>query len=521
MNDPGRDVPAQQHYGLATTLLRDGKLADAERHYRAVLRRVPGHPGTLHGLGLVCLQAGRLEDAVEFLGRAVAATPTDAAIRNHLGLALLRTGRYESAVREFEAALTACADHPAALMGLADAFSILGRQDDARRALERLLAIDPHNAAAHFGFGMIMWQLGRFDDARDAFEQAAALSPRHAAYHRALAEIARFRPGDPRLAALEVLARDTEKMPADQQVELHFALAKALDDLARYDRAFKHLKTGNAVKRGLTAYDEAAVMAFFREVIEAFTPALFDARRGSGYATEVPVFVVGMPRSGTSLIEQILASHPDVFGAGELPDMNEMIVEGCAGKNYPCDLASLSNAALFHFGKQYSERIVALAPSASRIVDKLPANFRHLGLIHLVLPKARIIHVRRDPADTCCSCYSKLFLNGLNYTYDLGELGRYYKAYQAVMAHWHVVLPDGAMLEVCYESLVENFREEARRIVDFCGLEWDERCTEFHHTSRPVRTLSGIQVRQPLFDSSIGRWRNYAKWLQPLLDALR
>jgi tetratricopeptide (TPR) repeat protein len=520
MKDANRGLSAGQHYEAATVLHRQNRLAEAERHYLATLQDYPRHPGAMHGLGLICIQSRRFEEAEEFLRRAAAAAPQDAAIRNDLGNVCLTLGRYEEAAYRFEEALAARPDYAAALMGLGDALSILGRPAEAQRAFERLLVIDPKYSAAHFGIGTIMNQLGRFADARRAFERALALSPKSPAYHRALAETARFAENDPRLAALEELARDEDTLPEDQKVELNFALAKAYDDLKRYGAAFERLQKGNAIKRRLVPYDEALVMELFREIAAAFTPAVIHAKRGAGHPSEVPVFIVGMPRSGTTLVEQILASHRSVFGAGELLYVQDLITSGTAGEEYPSGVASLANDALRQFGGFYSVRVGALAPQAKRIIDKLPANFRHLGLIHLALPNARIIHMRRDPVDTCFSCYSKLFLSGLNYTYDLGELGHYYKAYERLMAHWRAVLPQGAMLEVQYETLAENFAEEARRLVEFCGLEWDERCLKFHESKRAVRTLSEFQVRQPLFKSSIGRWRPYEKWLQPLLDAL-
>ncbi|MDE1986320.1 MAG: sulfotransferase [Alphaproteobacteria bacterium] len=550
-----QDSSAVQQYEAALSLHRQGKVADAERHYRIALHASPRHPGALHGLGVACVQNRRIEEAATFFRLAVSAAPQDPAFRNDLGLTLAWLGRNDDAVIEFEAALSLKSDfddalknlgnaylalsrheeatrqferalalHPdnaAALMGYGDALSILGRPTEAHAAFEKLLAIDANYSAAHFGVGSVMKQLGRFDDARRAFERAISLLPNCATYHRALADIERFTDDDPRLAALERLARDENSLQDDQKVELNFALAKAYDDLRRYDSAFERLQRGNTIKRQSIAYDEPLIMETFREIAAAFAPALMQAKRGAGYSSEVPVFIVGMPRSGTTLVEQILASHPNVFGAGELPYLQDLIMRGHAGPEYPSDMTSFPDDALYQFGSLYSARIESLAPQAKRIIDKLPANFRHIGLIHLALPNARFIHLRRDPVDTCFSCYSKLFLNGLNYTYDLGELGRYYRAYEALMAHWHAVLPQGVILDVQYETLIENFEEEARRVVKFCDLEWDEHCLAFHETKRAVRTLSEVQVRQPLFKNSIGRSQPYKKWLTPLYDALR
>ncbi|MEI9887656.1 MAG: sulfotransferase [Rhizomicrobium sp.] len=520
MNDAERSLAARRRYETAVALHRQERLAEAERHYRDLHRTYPAHPGVLHGLGLICLRTDRLEEAADFLQRASAAAPQDDAIPTDLGKTYLMLGRYDDARRHFQAVLARHPGQAAALIGLGDALGVLGRPAEALAAFERLLAVDPNNAAAHFGIGTVKTQLGAFAEARHAFEAAVALAPRRPVYHRALAEAGRFGAGDPRLPALEEMARDIGGFPDDQKVELHFALAKAYDDLQRYDDAFAHWQKGNALKRRSIAYDEAAVARFFGDAAAAFTPALMETKRETGHPSELPIFVVGMPRSGTSLVEQILASHPAVFGGGELLYVNELLAGGHAGADYPSGIATLPNTAFQRFGHLYAERLGALAPDAGRIVDKLPANFRHLGLLHLALPKARIIHVRRDPLDTCFSCYSKLFLNGLNFAYDLGELGRYYKGYEALMAHWHAVLPESVLLDVQYETLVENLESEARRIVAFCGRDWDARCLAFHETSRAVRTHSQAQVRQPVFKDSIGRWRPYGKWLQPLRDAL-
>ncbi|MEI9989103.1 MAG: sulfotransferase [Rhizomicrobium sp.] len=513
-----RLAAARKNYEAAVGLHRAGELAEAERHYEAVRQAFPRHPGVLHGLGLIRLRTKRPEEAVAYLAEAAAAAPQNGAIQSDLGSAYLVLGRYGDAARSFEAAIKYRPGDAQALLGLGDALSVLGRVDAARSAFERVLAADAKNATAHFGLGSLAAQTGETAEARLAFERAIACAPKNAAYHRALAETARFVVGDTRLPALEALAREGPSLGDAQNVELHFALAKAYDDLARYDEAFEQMRAGNALKRTLISYDETSVAEFFTAIAAAFSPALVRSRAGAGDLSDAPVFVVGMPRSGSTLVEQILASHPDVYGAGELLVMNDLIADL---PDYPSGIAAVSDAALRKFGRRYIEHMRALAPGAKRIVDKLPANFRHLGTIHLALPNAKIVHVRRDPMDTCLSCYSKLFLGGLNFAYDLGELGRYHKMYEVLTAHWHGVLPERVLLDVQYETLVDDFEAQARRIVAFCGLDWDARCLDFSRTERPVRTLSQSQVRQPLFASSIGRWRHYEKHLGPLIAALR
>ncbi len=473
-------------YEIAVMLHRQGRFADAEPHYLAALGAFPNHPEVLCGLGLVCLHTGRMEEATY----------------------------------RFEQVLATKPDHGGALMGLGDALAARGRQADAVLLFERLINAEPNNAAAHYALGQVQKQLGAFADSREAFALAVALAPDNPSLHYALAASAPFTEDDPRLAALEALACDESRFTGRQKSELHFALFKAYDELKRPEEAFAHLNEGNRINRALLPYDEAEVFAFFRHLQEAYTAEVIAAYRSVGHPSEVPVFVVGTPRSGTTLVEQILASHPDVFGAGELLYVQDLILGGFAGPEYPVDIATLGADGLRRFGGYYAVRLAAVAPKAKRIVDKLPANFRHLGLLHLALPKARLVHVSRDARDPCFSCYTQMYANGLNYTYDLGELGRYYRAYETLMAHWRAVLPPGAMIEVQYETLIENFETEARRIVEFCGLDWDERCLKFYETKRAVRTLSEFQVRRPLFKSSIGRWRPYEKWLGPLLDAL-
>jgi tetratricopeptide (TPR) repeat protein len=477
---------AQQSYENAVTCHRQGRLADAEQHYRAALALAPDHTGVLHGLGMVCFNTGQLDEAIFRLEQVLEREP------NHRG----------------------------ALLGLGDAFGAAGRQRDAEEVLERLLALEKSNAGAHFAIGQIRKQLGKFELAREAFAGAVAIEPTNPSYQYALAESAPFAEGDPRLAALEALAKNQSRYSDGQKAELHFALFKAYDELNRPEEAIAHLTTGNRVYRSLVPYQEAEVIDLFRELKEVYTAEAIATYGGAGHSSEVPVFVVGMPRSGTTLVEQILASHPDVFGAGELLYVQDLILGGFAGFDYPADLAALGGEGLRRFGGYYTVRLSALAPKAKRIIDKLPANFRHLGLLHLAMPKARFVHVVRDARDTCFSCYTQLFASGLNYAYDLGELGRYYKASEDLMAHWRQVLPQSALLDISYENLISDFETEARRLIAFCGLEWNEAVLRFHETDRAVRTRSEYQVRRPLYRSSIGRWRRYEQWLAPLLAAL-
>jgi tetratricopeptide (TPR) repeat protein len=390
---------------------------------------------------------------------------------------------------------------------------------------KQALAGKPDFVDAWNNMGVVLAERGDIDDAREAYQKAVEADPTRAAYHRNLASSKRFEPGDSQLAVMEQLIKNPASVPEPARVDLQFALGKAYADLREHERSFRHLLAGNKLKRAQIGYDEAETMGYMQRIRTVFDAELLAAKAGGGEPTPTPVFIVGMPRSGTTLIEQIIASHPKAIGAGELSDLDN-IVQSLAGLNggalrFPEVVATMSGEQLRQVGARYVAAVGALAPTAERVADKMPWNFHFPGLIHLALPNARIIHARRDPVDTCLSCFSILFDgDGNRFTYDLGELGRFYRAYDSLMAHWRAVLPPGLMLEVQYEEVVGELEKQARRIIAHCGLEWDDACVAFYKTRRPVRTSSVAQVRQPIYHSSVGRWRPYREQLRALLEEL-
>ncbi|HUN49511.1 MAG TPA: sulfotransferase, partial [Candidatus Sulfotelmatobacter sp.] len=364
---------------------------------------------------------------------------------------------------------------------------------------------------------------GDFDDAVAHYDWAIALRPDDVEAHFNRAAIKTFHRGDADLAALEALA-GMHAMPEDKAAYVHFALAKALEDIGEHVRAFEHLHKGNALKRRRITYDETRFLRIFPRTASVYDRKLFARFRGEGEPSPVPVFVLGMPRSGSTLIAQVLAGHPQIHAAGERADLDavarSMATAGVPPVGHPECVPLLDGVALKRFGQAYLARLPALADGKLRIVDKTPGNFLYIGLIRLLLPNARIIHAMRDPIDTCVSCYSKLFTSGFSFSYDLAELGRFYRCYSDMMMHWRSVLPAGAMLDVAYEDMVDDLEGQARRLIDYCGLPWNGRCLDFHSVSRRVKTASSVQVRQPLFRSSLQRWRKYEAELAPLLQAL-
>ncbi len=549
---------ANAHSNLGVALVAQGRIADAIAHYERALVLRPDYPEAQYNLGFALMAQGRTADAIAIYERALALNPDHADLHNNLGVALVAQGRVEDAIAHYERALVLKPDYPDAHSNLgtalagqgkmvdamthlhralvlnpghANAHSNLGRAlaaqgqiVDAVSHLQRALVLNPDHAEAHNNLGSIFKAEGSFDDAMAHYGRAIAIKPDYGEAHLNRAEIKSFGHGDPDLAALETLA-ERHDLSANQALHIHFALAKALEDCGDYVRAFEHLRRGNALKRRQIKYDEVAVLKLFEHVSTLFDGNLFTRFQGEGDPSLVPVFVLGMPRSGSTLIEQILASHPQIHGAGELGDFdaaaNSVFAAGDRSVGYPDSVSAMDGVVLRRIGQSYLARLAALADGKVRVVDKSPGNFLNIGLIRLTLPNARIIHTMRHPIDTCVSCYSKLFTHGQHYTYDLGELGRFYRSYSELMAHWRSVLPPGAMLDVSYEDIVDDLEGQARRLIEYCGLPWDDRCITFYSTSRTIKTASAVQVRKPLFRSSLQRWRHYQGYIGPLLHELK
>jgi tetratricopeptide (TPR) repeat protein len=404
------------------------------------------------------------------------------------------------------------------LLARARALFAEGRYAAAADAFSHAAALRPTDAAAHNGVGNALKALGRIDEARAALGRAAELAPANGWYHRDLADLKHFVADDPQLAAMTGL--DAGATVSDwHRIPLHFALGKAHADLARYDDAFRHWRAGNELLARRTPYDERTVLWLFRRIAAVFTAELIRAQAGPALSRPAPIFVLGMPRSGTTLVEQILSGLPGVHGAGEVPDLLLEAARLGGRDAFTEKVAAMSGEDWRAFGGRYRERLAKRAPDAARITDKMPSNFFMIGLIHLALPEARIVHLRRDPLDTCVSNFAHLFLNAPQ-ACELGALGRYYRAYAGLMDHWRRVLPEGTMVEVEYEQLVGDLEGEARRIVAHCGLAWNAACLDIRANRRPVATLSAARVREPVDSSAIGRARPYLRHLGPLIDAL-
>ena len=540
-----------------------GRAEEAVASYDQALAARPDSLEVLNNRGAALQDLGRLDEALASLDAALAVRPDYADALNNRGNLLKALGRLDEALVSYAAAIDANPRFVEALCNQGFLEWTLGRPARAVASYDQALAIDPGQAEAHnvraialtslnrpldalAGYdaaldlnpdfadalgnrGMLLAELGLLDQARAALERAIDLAPTKVRAYYNLTLCRKMARDEPRVLALEALGREPQAYSVDDQIYLRYALAKAYADIGDTAASFEQLTLGAVLKRGQIAYDEAEAIGRLERTRQAYPaarmrtlagPTLFD----HGDPSAAPIFIVGMPRSGSTLIEQILASHPQVFAAGE-SDLLVRTIAGLAPEaramlTDPDAPAADSARAFRDIGQAYARMLALVAPDAARVTDKALENFSQLGLINLALPNARIIHTRRDPVDTGLSCFQKLFGGDLPYTYDLGELGRYTRAYEELMAHWRTVLPAGVMLEVDYEAVTADLETQARRVIAHCGLEWDDRCLDFHRTDRWVHTASAAQVREPVYRSSVGKWRAYEPFLGPLIAAL-
>ena len=555
-------------YNRGNLMHEQERFEQAESSYRQALAVRPNHADTWVNLGSTLKELKRYQEALTCYDKAIGLAPQHAMAYNNRGNTLKELERYDEALASLAQAIRINPRYADAYFNAGIVLDELKRYGEALSAYRQTVVLEPGHAQAWLNQGLVQMELGRnsldpatSEAALACFDKAIALKPGYAdayaskgdslmrlgrmkeaeaslekaldldmanadAFGR-LITIKSAQENDPRFKQLETVYARRATLTEDKRITLDFAMAKALEDAGRYDEAFIAYAEGNRLHRDNHPYDEAEAVRSSETIRQYFSRQLFNMCANLETAglpdvnrDRIPIFIVGMPRSGTTLIEQVLASHPSLFGAGELLTLNRLAQ---SVELLPADAPGWDRylPELRKLGQTYLDQIWKLAPDARYITDKMPENYKFLGLLHLMLPQAKIIHAMRDPMDTCFSCYALRFDEGHEYCYDLTTLGRQYLRYRELMQHWHDVLPPGSILDLRYEDMVADLEGQAKRLLDYLGLPWDPACLNFYGNERSINTASVSQVRQPIYKTSVARWKPFEEHLGPLLEIIR
>jgi len=508
--------------GLGFALYHLDRWEESLEHFRHALRIAPNLAQAHFGLGSSLLKMRNLQEALHHMSEAARLGPNHGEAHLGVGTVLSLMGRQQESVAHLRKAIQLQPNLSFAYITLAATLMTLSEPEEAQQLCNHVLAMEPDNIEAISLATTIDQHLGDIDKAHERLKPLIESGNRDVnvalAYSTICSSLGETATG---VDYMKHILRDDRSITGTGRLNLHFNLGKLYDKQKDYKQAFEHYRRGNEIKHA--EFDPQQQTAETDTLIAIHTRALQDTLPRATQGSDRPVFIIGMPRSGTSLTEQILASHPDIFGAGELPNViriSEWLNKATGQAGYPLFVPHLAQQLVDDAAQQYLDHIATLSPDAARVVDKMPGNFMFIGLIELLFPNARIIHTRRNPLDTCLSCYFQNFSRSHPYSYDLANLGVFYRNYERTMQHWRdtISLP---MLEVQYEDMIADQEAGSRRIVEFCGLEWDEQCMDFHKTERYVATASYDQVRQPIYKSSVSRWKNYEEYIGPLIDALK
>jgi tetratricopeptide (TPR) repeat protein len=508
----------------AGSLFSDGELSLAENIVRAYLRRDGNHIEAMRLLARIGIERGVLDDAEQLLEAAVKLAPDYRGARHDYARALVSRQKYLRAREEIETLLKLEPRNTQYLVLYAAAFVGLGEHGQAITIYRKLLADAPEAADLHVSLAHTLQAVGRRQEAIHAYHAAAAARGDFGDAYWSLANLKTYRFADDEIARMRTAESAARTAPIDRY-HLCFALGKAFENRGEYAESWHHYERGNALKRFENRYRPEIVEADTQRQTEVCTREFFAARKGVGDPSPDPIFIVGLPRSGSTLLEQILASHSRIEGTQELAEIPRIVLDlqghdpDLDTPRYPGVLSQLGPEDFLRLGKKYLADTRVYRTDRPYFIDKMPNNFRHVGLIHLLLPNAKIIDARRAPMACCFSNLKQLFASGQEFTYGIEDIARYYRTYLDLMQHWDEALP-GRVLRVRHEDVIEDLEGNVRRILEFCGLQFEPACVEFHKTERSVRTASSEQVRQPIFRAGLDQWRNYERWLGPLKDAL-
>jgi len=532
-DEAGSAQAFERHFALSTrhpelveavTLLREGKLGKAERIVRELLKEYPTDVSAIRVLADIGIKVGQLKDARNLLERCLELAPDFHAARHSYALVLIRLQKPEAALIEAEKLLAIEPNNPNFLTLKGSILVRIGDHEEAIRLYEKVLKNYPNQARAQMSYGHTLKTVGRLDEAISAYRKCIRLSPEVGEAYWSLANLKTFEFSDHDIENMRKQVT-AEGGDADDQAHLAFALGKALEDRADYDESFKFYRRGNAIRRVDHRHNpKINVLESVRQV-RALDAAFFEQRKGWGCQSAEPIFIVGLPRAGSTLLEQILASHSQVEGTTELQDiiaisrkLGDRSRQNPSGK-YPEILAEMTAEQFRELGESYLETTRIQRSGEPFFIDKMPNNFRHIGLIHLILPNSKIIDARRHPMGGCFSGFKQLFANGQTFTYGLEDIGKYYRDYVRLMDHWDAVLP-GRVHRVQYEEMVSDTEAQIRALLDYCELDFEEQCLRFYETERAVRTPSSEQVRKPIYKQGLDQWRHYESHLTPLKNAL-
>ena len=532
-DEEGSRQAFQRHFELSTRhpelveavrLFSEGKLGKAERIVRDLLKKHPADVSAIRVLADIGIKLGQMKDARHLLERCLELAPDFHSARHSYARVLVRLQQAEAALHEADKLLAQEPNNPNFLTLKASILVRVGNNEEALEIYERVLNNYPNQARAQMSYGHTLKTVGRLDDAIEAYRTCIRLSPEVGEAYWSLANLKTFRFSDADIDNMQKQVT-AEGGDADDQSHLAFALGKALEDRKNFDESFRYYRRGNAIRSIEHKHNpHVNVMEAVRQV-RTLDKAFFEKRKGWGCQAPDPIFIVGLPRAGSTLLEQILASHSQVEGTSELQDiiaMSRKLANKCrenpAGK-YPENLAGMTAEQFLELGESYLQTTRIHRSDTPFFIDKMPNNFRHVGLIHLILPNSRIIDARRHPMGGCFSGYKQLFANGQTFTYNLEHIGKYYRDYVRLMDHWDAVLP-GRVHRVQYEEMVADTEAQIRALLDYCGLEFEEQCLRFYETERAVRTPSSEQVRKPIYKEATEQWRNFEGHLGPLKEAL-